>query len=91
VNKKYRGYRDLIGYQLSFDLVKKDFDVNDWRIMGQVLTIRCSWHYTLNPFQSFILKRISPLAIKFKGMINIKIPVDIKKHITPEFLAQIFF
>lgn len=69
----------------SFDLVKNDFDKNDWEIMDRVSVIRKNWFYEISSFQKGLLSNSNSTIRKYSRRFAPDIPKDIMIDLTPEF------
>lgn len=75
----------------SFDLAKKDFKEEEWRIMDDVSEIRQNWNYSLSPLQRKMLTinhpAIRKIAVRY---FSPPIPPGIKKKLNPDFYQRIY-
>jgi len=75
----------------SFDLARKDFKEEEWRIMDEVSEIRQNWNYSLSPLQRKILTinhpAIRKIAVRY---FSPPIPREIKNKLNPEFYRRIY-
>lgn len=74
--------------KFSFAAARKDFSPEEWGIMDEVSLIRERWHFSVHFFQRFMLSMNHPFLNRLKKIIPLKIPADIKSHLSEDFYLR---